>query len=113
MKTKLKNNPDTKQPRYAKLDGRPPSRPRGRHAVARSDVSGEDDATPREIVSLPMNQRLGFRISEFAALVGVSPVSIWRAIKAKEIDVIDVNGIRFIPRAYAIKRGFITINDTV
>lgn len=106
-KTKLKVKP----PRYGKLDGKPLSRPRGRNAVARSDTSGEDDQ--RQIIEVPINQRLGFRISEFAALIGVSIVSVWRGIKAKEIDVVEVNGIKFIPRAYAIKRGFITAEDNV
>jgi hypothetical protein len=100
-------------PRYGKLDGKPLSRPRGRNAVARSDTSDEDDDAPREVIEIPVHQRLGFRIGEFAALIGVSPVSVWRGIKAKKIDVVDVNGIKFIPRAYAIKRGFITVDDNV
>jgi hypothetical protein len=102
----------SKLPRYAKLDGKPPSRPRGRHAVARSDTSDEGDA-PREVVTIPVNQRLGFRVAEFAALLGVSHVSVWRAIKAGKIDVIDQNGIKVIPRAFAIKRGYITVDDNV
>ena len=108
-----KPNVKPKMPRYGNLDGKPPSRPRGRHAVARSDTSDEDDAVPQEIVALPMNQRLGFRVAEFAALIGVSHVSVWRGIKSREIDVIEQGGIKFIPRAYAIRRGFITADDNV
>jgi hypothetical protein len=105
--TKLKVKPP---PRYAKLDGKPPSRPRGRNA--RSDTSDEDDA-PREAIEIPVHQRLGFRIGEFAALIGVSTISVWRGIKAGKIDVVEVNGIKFIPRAYAIKQGFITADDNI
>jgi hypothetical protein len=111
-KTKTPNKP---APRYGKLDGKPASRPRGRHAVARSDTSSEDDAgaVAREVLTLPVNQRLGFRVGEFAALLGVSHVSVWRGIKAGKIDVIDLNGIKIIPRAFAIKEGLITADDNV
>jgi hypothetical protein len=54
-KTKTNKSP----PRCAKLDG-PSSRPRGRHAVARSDTSKEDNDDAREVVTIPVNQRLGF-----------------------------------------------------
>ena len=110
LQTKSKTKPP---PRYGKLDGKPMSRPRGRHAVARSDTSSEDDDAAREVVTIPVNQRLGFRIAEFAALLGVSHVSIWRAIKAKKIDVVDQNGIKIIPRAFAIKAGYIAADDNV
>ncbi|WP_422283742.1 hypothetical protein [Bradyrhizobium sp.] len=100
-------------PRYGKLDGKPPSRPRGRHAVARSDTSSEDDDAAREVVTIPVNQRLGFRVGEFAALLGISHVSVWRGIKAGKIDVIDQNGITIIPRSFAIKAGYITADDNV
>jgi hypothetical protein len=106
-KTKSKPKPP---PRYSKLDGKPPSRPRGRNAVARSDTSGEDDP-PREVITIPANQRLGFRIAEYAALLGISHVSVWRGIKSGEIEIVEQGGIKFVPRAYAIKRGFITADD--
>jgi hypothetical protein len=111
-KAKANTKPNKSPPRYAKLDGKPLSRPRGRHAVAHSDVSNEDDAA-REVVTIPVNQRLGFRIGEFAALIGVSHVTIWRGIRDKKIDVIDQNGVKIIPRAYAIKAGYITADDGV
>jgi hypothetical protein len=91
-------------PRFAKLDGKPPPLARGRHAVARSDTSDEDDAA-RETITIPTNQRLGFRPAEFAALTGVSVVTIWRGIKDGKIDVVDLNGVRIIPRKFAIAQG--------
>jgi hypothetical protein len=109
-KTKTPNKP---APRYAKLDGKPPSRPRGRHAVARSDTSSGEDDPAREVVSIPVNQRLGFRVAEFAALIGVSHVNVWRGIKAGKIDIVDQNGITIIPRKFAIEKGYIAADDQV
>src|SRR5512146_1350442 len=94
---KAKTTPKTKPnkpPRYAKLDGKPLARPRGRHAVARSDTA--DDAAAPEVINIRVHQRLGFRITEFAALIGVSHVTIWRGIKSGKIDVIDQNGVKII-----------------
>jgi hypothetical protein len=100
------------QPRYAKLDGKPPSKPRGRHAVARSDTSDED-ADKRAPITVPINRRLGFRVGEFAALIGVSYVTVWRGIRDKKIEIIDQNGVTIIPRRFAIKAGYITADDTI
>ena len=96
-------------PRYGKLDGKPLSKPRGRHAVVQSD---NDDAQPK-VVTIPMNQRLGFRTGEFARLCGVSVPTIWRQIRDGKIEVVSIGGVRLIPRSYAIKRGLITRDDTV
>jgi hypothetical protein len=109
VKAKAKNKPP---PRFRKLDGKPLARPRGRNAVARSDASDEDDAA-REIITIPVNQRLGFRVGEFAALLGVSHVTIWRGIKKGTIDVIEQHGVKIIPRAFAIKAGYITADDRI
>ena len=98
--------------RYAKLDGKPLSGPRGRHAVARSDTSDED-ADQRATVTVPVNRRLGFRVGEFAALLGVSYTTIWRRIRDKKIETVIVGGVRLIPRAYAIQQGLITSDDTI
>jgi hypothetical protein len=89
-------------------DGKPP-RPRGRHAKP----SDSDDAAPvddeaRKAGAVPVHQRLGFRPAEFAALLGVSYPTIWRGIKSGKIDVVDQNGIKIIPRAYAVKVGLIS-----
>ncbi len=98
--------------RYGKLDGKPLSRPRGRHAVVRSNL-GEDQLTEREIISIPVNQRLGFRVGEFAALIGVSHVTIWRGIKNGKIKIIDLNGVKIIPRKFAISAGYISADDKI
>ena len=101
-------------PRYAKLDGKPLSRPRGRHAVARSDTSDEDaDADRPAIITVPVNRRLGFRVGEFAALLGVSYTTIWRYIRDKKIETVIVGGVRLIPRAYAVQQGLITSDDII
>jgi predicted DNA-binding transcriptional regulator AlpA len=97
------------QPRYAKLDGRPLARPRGRHAVARSDTSDED--AKRQVVTIPVNQRLGFRVREFAALLGVSYATIWRQIRDEKIPIVEIAGMKLVPRAFAIERGLISEND--
>jgi hypothetical protein len=111
-RTKPKPSNRKPPPRYAKLDGKPLARPRGRHAVARSDTS-DDDAAKRETITIPSTQRLGFRVAEFAALTGVSVVTVWRGIKRGKVETIDHLGITIIPRSFAIKRGFITADDNV
>ena len=74
------NNPPHRPsaPRWRERHGSMASRgrPRGRHAEPHSD----DDAE-RKAVTIPVNQRLGFRPAEFAALIGVSHVTVWRGIK--------------------------------
>jgi hypothetical protein len=95
--------PKKKSPRIGKLDGKPPPRPRGRHAVA---VTADD--AKREVVTIPVEQRLGFRPAEFAALIGVSNVTVWRGIRDGKIDVIDEGGIKIVPRSYAIRKGYLT-----
>jgi hypothetical protein len=93
------------QPRISKLDGKPPARPRGRHA----------DTSPaqRETVTIPTQMRLGFRPAEYAALLGVSATHVWRGIKNGTIKMIDVNGVGIIPRSHAINEGIITKDDHV
>jgi hypothetical protein len=90
----------TKKPirkRTERLDGKPLSRPRGRNAVHGKPVMTTTTLPPR----------LGFRVSEFAALCGVSEPHIWRGIKAGTIETSDVNGLKIIPRTFAIKQGLI------
>ena len=86
-------------------------RPRGRHAKASSSDDGDGDDAPRKPDPVPVNQRLGFRPAEFAALTGVSYVTIWRAIKSGKIEVVDQNGVKVIPRAYAVRAGYLTDNN--
>jgi hypothetical protein len=93
----------TPLPRYARLDGKPLAKPRGRHA-------GRPPDTVREVVTIPVHQRLGFRVAEFAALVGVSTTTIWRQIKSGQIEVIQQHGMKIIPRSYAVRAGYISDN---
>jgi hypothetical protein len=99
------SNPSNRknQPRYARLDGKPLPKPRGRHTGTAN--------VERETVTIPAVQRLGFRVGEFAALTGVSEVTVWRGIKSGKVEVIDHLGVKIIPRSFAIKRGFITADD--
>ena len=62
---------------------------------------------------MPVNQRLGFRIPEWCALLGISLPSAYRAINAGELEIVEVAGIQFIPRSFAISKGFITRDDTI
>jgi hypothetical protein len=100
-------------PRFATADGRPPSRPRGRHAVARSDTSSDEDGDQPAPIVVPVNRRLGFRVAEFAVLCGVSYTTIWRDIRDKKIETVEVGGVKLIPRAYAVQQGLITSKDGV
>jgi excisionase family DNA binding protein len=93
------------RPRYDRLDGRSPRKPSGRHAGAKP--------ARRKIVTIPVNQRLGFRVREFAALLSVSYPTIWRSIRDKKIPIIEIGGVKLIPRAYAIECGLIKENDNV
>ena len=88
------------QPRFAKLDGKPLPKPRGRHAGSKR--------AKRKVVTIPVNQRLGFRVGEFAALVGVSPTTIWRGIKRGDIETVEQQGMKVTPRSYAVKAGYIS-----
>ena len=65
--------PNPKQSRAtARLDGKPPRNPSGRHAGTKP--------VKRKIITIPVNQRLGFPVREFAALLSVSYPTIWRGI---------------------------------
>jgi|GEM_PF-3731231 len=92
------------RPRIAKLDGKAPPRPRGKHA---KKADADEVAAPRETITIPVAQRLGFRPAEFAALIGVSEVTIWRGIKGGKIDIVDQGGIKIIPRKFAVKAGYL------
>jgi excisionase family DNA binding protein len=100
------------RPRYGRIDGKPPLRPRGRHAKPRSENDTED-TTERKVVTVPVNRRLGFRVGEFASLLGVSYTTIWRHIRDQKIETVVVGGVRLIPWSYAVQRGLITSDDNV
>jgi hypothetical protein len=53
------------------------------------------------------DQRLGFRLTEFAALIGISIPTLWRRVRAGEIRVIDLGGTKIIPRSEAVRLGLI------
>jgi hypothetical protein len=57
---------------------------------------------------VPLYQRGGWRPEEFAALVGISPAKVWRSIKAGTIPTVEQDGIRIIPRSYAVAKGYLT-----
>ena len=100
MSDPKKTNPRDKSAlqwrKQQRLDGKPRSLPRGRHAKRKRDDDGGDDA-PRDPPPIPVHQRLGFRPAEFAALIGVSYPTVWRGIRSGKIKVIDQNGIQIIP----------------
>lgn len=93
------------RPRLVDKSGEPP-RPRGRHAKPSGD--GDVDDAPRKASPVPIHQRLGYRPAEFAALTGVSYVTIWRRIKRGDIKTVEIGGVKLIPRAFAIEQGLIT-----
>lgn len=99
--------------RYGRLDGRPLTKPRGRHAAKQTAENADNDDAPREVVTIPMTQRLGYRTSEFARLCGVSVPTIWRQIRDGKIETVEIGGVKLIPRSFAIKRGLITTDDTI
>jgi len=88
----------------------PSPKRRKRASKSDGDKSGFVVTVP---ITIPTNRRLGFRPAEFAALTGVSPVTVWRGIRDKKIETIDHCGIKIIPRAFAIKAGFITTDDAI
>jgi hypothetical protein len=76
--------------------------------AGKRNAKDDDGEAPRGPPPIPVNQRLAFRPAEFAALVGVSYVTIWRAMKRGDIETIVQNGVRVIPRSYAVRAGYIT-----
>lgn len=62
----------------------------------------------RTVGAIPLSQRLGFRVNEWAELTGQSRVTVWRNIKAGKIPLVGHGSTRVIPRSYAIAAGYIT-----
>ena len=46
-------------------------------------------------------------------MLGISLPSVYRAINAGELDIVEVNEIKFIPRSFAVRVGLITDDDTI
>ena len=88
--------------RLVRLDGKPPSRPRGRNATK---------GKPKQKAPAPLPStlppRLGYRISEFAALVGVSVPTAWRWARDEKIKTIDINGMRLVPHHAVVEAGLL------
>lgn len=49
-------------------------------------------------------ERFALTVKEAAAMLGVSPTSVYRAIKRKEIDVEIVSGVKVIPARSLVER---------
>jgi hypothetical protein len=54
-----------------------------------------------------LSNRFGWRIFEWVALTGTSRPTVWRQIKRGKLKVVDVNGIKLIPRSEAIRLGLL------
>jgi predicted DNA-binding transcriptional regulator AlpA len=105
-KPKPTKKPPQVSQRVGRLDGKKKRRPSGRHAGKKPRKG--DDPPP-----LSVSQRLGFRIPEWCALLGISLPSAYRAINAGQLETVTINGIRFIPRKFAIEAGLITADDAI
>jgi hypothetical protein len=57
------------------------------------------------------DDRLGFRLAEFAAMCGISLPTLWRRIRDGDIKVVVVGGIKLIPRAEVVRLGLVTSQD--
>jgi hypothetical protein len=53
------------------------------------------------------DERLGYRLDEFAVLVGISIPTLWRRIRDRQIRVVDLGGLKLIPRSEAVRLGLI------
>src|SRR4051812_11551089 len=100
---RLASSTNQPKPQRVALDGKPPSRPRGRHALPH--VEGAAPPPRPKAVPPPLPARLGFRVAEFAALNGMSVPSVWRGIRDEKIPVVMVGNLKIIPRVYAVQIG--------
>jgi hypothetical protein len=84
-------------------------KPRGRNSKKLPDGDGGDPrpAVAPDVIEIPFRERLAFRIDEFAALLGISKVTVYRGIKLGDIETVMQNGVRLIPRRYLVKAGYI------
>jgi hypothetical protein len=62
---------------------------------------------------MPINRRLGYRVGEYAKMLGISYVSVWRSVKSGKIRTVTVGGVKLIPRAVAIEQGLINKDDSI
>jgi hypothetical protein len=61
----------------------------------------------KPLPTVPMHERAGWRPLEFAAMIGIGKTELWAQIKAGKIKVVDQDGIKIIPRSFAIKAGYL------
>jgi hypothetical protein len=62
----------------------------------------------KPLPTVPMHERLAWRPQEFGQLIGISRSEVWNQIKSGQIETVSQDGIRVIPRAFAIKNGYIS-----
>src|SRR5690242_9451739 len=51
--------------------------------------------------------RLGYRLQEFAAAIGISMPTLWRRVRAGQINVKEVAGIQLVTMSEAARLGLI------
>lgn len=51
--------------------------------------------------------QLGWRMQEFAAVVGVSLPTLWRRVKAGDVRTVKIGGVTLVPRSEAARLGLI------
>jgi hypothetical protein len=88
------------RPRFVSITGKALPKPRGLNA-------GKVVDTTREIINVPISQRLGLRIEEYAALTGQSRATVDRQIKNGKIEVVEQGSVRIIPHRFLVKVGWI------
>jgi hypothetical protein len=98
---------------YARLDGQPKRRRRGRHAIPPSQHDPTAEQQRGAAVPLTARQRLGSRIPEFCALFGISRPPVWRGMKSGEIEYVEVNGVKIITREFAVRKRLIAPDQRV
>lgn len=57
--------------------------------------------------TMASQSQLGWRVSEFAAAVGISVATLWRYIESGKIKAVKIGGVRLIPRIEAVRLGLL------
>jgi hypothetical protein len=82
------------------------SRRKAKRTPRKRDLAGARHA--RQVKAhVTSADRLGFRLSEFAALCGISEVTLWRRIKSGEVATINLGGVTIIPMFEVQRLGLI------
>ena len=92
----------------------PPETKGGAHENRRKQTAGASASAHALIVkerqrrrAAALDQALGWRIDEWAALTGLSRPTVWRHHRDHKLKIIYVDKIPFVPRTEAIRLGFI------